>query len=179
MPYGEFNLDLFKMGYVIQYQNDGSKFGNLIQAKQIKEGFTLDHAQFTHVEISGGGKHSINISPPRSKLVDITKAHKGRYIRLVRYDNEDFKKGLRYKVAYFSASLCNRGYDFGGIIAFAFKWARHNNRFYFCSEGCADSFKQVFVDMFGGRNSDKIFPADFNGKNGFEIIWEGTIPNDK
>jgi len=170
-----FSLDILKMGDVIQYQNDGSKFGNAIQKKQINEGFTLDHAQWTHVEISGGGKHSINISPPRSKLVDITKVHKGRYIRVVRYDNEEFKKGLRYKVAYFSASLCNRGYDFGGIIAFAFKWVRHSNRLYFCSEGCAESFQRVFPKIWKKKTPDKIYPADFNGVNNFQIVWEGII----
>ena len=168
-------LEILKMGDVIQYRNDGSKFGNLIQKKQINEGFTLDHAQWTHVEISGGGKHSINISPPRSKLVDITKTHKGRYIRIVRYNNEEFKKGKRYKVAYFSASLCNRGYDFGGIFAFAFKWIRHSNRLYFCSEGCAESFKRVFPKIWGKKTPDKIYPADFNETNGFDTIWEGVI----
>lgn len=173
--YPVFSVNLLKMGDVILYRNDGSKFGNLIQKKQLQKGFFEDHAQWTHTEISGGGKHSINISPPISKLVDITKKHKGRYVRVVRYDNEEFKQGKRYKVAYFSASLCNRGYDFGGIAAFLFKWIKQNNRLYFCSEGCAHSFKMVFPKIFGGRKPDKIFPADFNGINGFDIISEGII----
>ena len=179
MEYKEFSLAFLKMGDVIQYQNDGSKFGNSIQAKQIKEGFILEDSQYTHVEISGGKRHSINISPPRSKLVDITKAHKGRYIRIVRYDNEDFKKGLRYKVAYFSASLANLGYDLKGIIAFISffkKWIKQNNRLYFCSEGCAESFKRVFPEIWD-TTPDKIYPASFNETNGFKTVWEGKIPS--
>ena len=175
MAYTKFNLGLLKMGDVILYRNDGSKFGNLIQKKQIAKGFAEDHAQWTHSEISGGGKHSINISPPISKLIDITEKHKGRYVRVMRYDNEEFKQGKRYKVAYFSASLCNRGYDFRGIAAFLFKWVKQNNRLYFCSEGCADSFQRVFPKIWGDKTPDKIYPADFNETNGFKTVFEGII----
>lgn len=173
--YPPFSINLIKMGDVLLYKNDGSKFGNLIEKKQLQAGFIKDHICWTHVEISGGKKHSINISPPLSKLIDITKKHKGRYVRVVRYNNEEFKQGKRYKVAYFSASLCNRGYDFRGIVSFLFKWVKQNNRLYFCSEGCAYSFKMVFNKIFDGRKPDKIYPADFNGLNKFDIICEGTI----
>ena len=172
----KFSLDKLKMGDIIQYQNDGSKFGKAIVKKQLAEGFTEEHAQYTHVEISGGGRHSINISPPISKLIDITKAHKGRNIRIVRYNNKDFREGKRYKVAYFSASLCNRGYDFGGIIAFAFKWVKHSNRLYFCSEGCADSFQRVFPKIWGKKTPDKIYPADFNIGYNFIEVCKCRIP---
>jgi len=170
-----FNTELLKMGDVILYKNDGSKFGNLIQKKQLKEGFILDHAQWTHSEISGGGKHSINISPPISKLVDITKTHKKRHIRVVRYNNEEFKNGKRYKVAYFSASLCNRGYDFLGITSFLSKWVKQNNRLFFCSEGCADSFQKVFPKIWKAKTPSEIYPADFNPMNDFETVFEGII----
>ena len=61
-------------------------------------GFSPEDAQFTHCEISGGGEHSINISPPLSKLVKITEAHKGRYVKLMRYKNADYESHKRYGV---------------------------------------------------------------------------------
>ena len=124
-------LDRFKMGYVILYKTDGSFTNNQIVSRQLSAGFSPHDAQVTHSEISGGGKHSINISPPVSQLIDITKRHKGRYAYLLRYKNEEYERALRYKVAYFSASLCNKGYDFSGILAFLLKWFKQNNRLYF------------------------------------------------
>ncbi len=166
-------LDKFRMGYIILYRNDKSWFGNLVEAKQLKAGFSPENAQYIHCEISGGEKHAINISPPISKLVDITQAHKGRYARLVRYKgyNED---GKRYKVAYFSATLCNRGYDFGGILAFLFKWIKQNNRLYFCSEGCAWALQMVYPDILSIL-PDKVMPANFLNSVLFEKVWEGVI----
>jgi len=173
----KFNLDRFKMGYVIRYKNDGSKFSNMIEKKQLVEGFKPGDACYNHVEVSGGEQHSVNISPPKAKHIDIRKVHKGRYIQLLKYNDPEFDNGKRYKVAYFSALLCNKGYDFGGLGAFLFKWIKQSNRFYFCSEGVAWSFKKVFPKIFGDRTPDKIFPADFNKTNGFDIIWEGKIPD--
>ena len=168
-------LDKFKMGYIILYKNDGSLFGNLIAKRQLVAGFSPHDAQVTHVEISGGEKHAINISPPISKLIDITKMHKGRYVYLLKYKNELYEKALRYKVAYFSASLCNKGYDIPGILSFLFKWIKHNNRLYFCSEGCAWSFSIVFPKIFGDLTSDKIMPAHFFNSELFDRVWEGII----
>lgn len=171
-------LDKFKMGYVILYKNAGDLFGNAIVKRQLAAGFSPHDAQVVHVEISGGGKHSINISPPLSKLVDITQAHKGRYAYLLRYKNEEYEKGLRYKVAYFSAALCsNKPYDIGGILAFISflaKWFKQDNRLYFCSEGCACAFSMVFPKIFGDLPTDKTMPAHFFGTE-FKIVWEGVI----
>ena len=170
-------LDIPKMGYVIIYKNSGDMFGNLIEKKQIQSGFNFRDACYTHSEISGGGKHSINISPPISKLIDITKVHKGRYIRIVRYKNKEYEEGKRYKVAYFSATLCNRGYDFGGIAAFIFKWIKHNNRLWFCSEGCAYALRMVFPNALGKLENSQIMPAHFLLPEYFEIVYEGIIPD--
>lgn len=168
-----FDLDLFKMGYFILYRNDGSLFGNAIAKRQLVAGIPADNAGYTHIEVSGGEKHSINISPPVSKLIDITKTHKGRHIRLVKFKgyNED---GKRYKVAYFSATLCNKSYDFAGILAFVFKWVKQSNRLYFCSEGVAWAFSMVFPDVLG-KKPEEIMPGHFLNPNHFEIIWEGEI----
>ena len=176
MSYPEFSLDLLKMGYVLRYKNDGGKFGNIIVKKQLAEGFSPEDACYSHVEISGGEEHTVNISPPKAKHINILEVQKGREIQILRYDNEDFTNGKRYKVAYFSALLANKGYDFGGLGAFMFKWIKQSNRFYFCSEGCAWSFQKVFSNIFGNKTSDKIYPADFNPKYNFVEVWKGKIP---
>lgn len=169
------DLDKFKMGYFILYRNDGSMFAKAISIRQQAAGFAPQDACFTHIEVSGGEIHAINISPPFSKLVDITNVHKGRSFRLVRYKNQDYEDRLRYKVAYFSATLCNKPYDFSGILAFAFKWFSHNNRLYFCSEGASFALQRVFPKAFGGISPDKLMPAHFTDSKQFETVLEGVI----
>lgn len=171
----KFNLNRFKMGYIILYKPNGGKFGNLIVKKQLSRGFVPEHACYTHVEISGGGKHSINISPPISKLIVITKKHKGRYIRIMRYKNDRYEKKGRYKVAYFSATLCNKKYDIRGILSFLFKWVKQNNRLYFCSEGALWALQQEFPFALA-TTPDKCMPAHFCLPRYFETVWEGQIP---
>lgn len=172
MNYPSFSLNLLKMGYFIVYRNEGGIFSDLIERKQRQAGFTPEHASYTHVEVSGGSEYAINISPPLSRLIKITKTHKGRYITIVRYKGYK-NKGKRYKVAYFSATLCNKGYDFPGIFAFLFKWIKNNNRLYFCSEGALWSLKKVFPQMSG--NPAYCMPADFLDPKFFEVTWEGRI----
>ena len=171
--YPPFSLDLFRIGYFILYKGGNDLFSKLIVKKQITAGFSPEDAQFTHVEVSGGGKHSVNISPPISKLVDITKRHKNRYICIVRYKNKDYERKGRYKVAYFSATLCNKGYDFMGILSFLFKWIKHSNRLYFCSEGCAWALEMEYPGALAWSSS-KVMPAHFMGEE-FELVWEGVI----
>lgn len=171
----KFSLDNFKMGYIILYKNDGSKFGRLIEKRQLREGYILEHAVYTHSEVSGGGRHSINIAPPRSRLIDIIKVHKGRYARIMRYKNEEYEKKGRYKVAYFSASLCNKGYDIRGVLSFIIKWIKQNNRLFFCSEGVAWSLQMEFPKALRGADPSSIPPAAFCNPNEFETVWEGKI----
>ena len=173
----KFNLDIPRMGYFILYKHNGDMFGKAIESRQILAGIAPENACFTHIEVSGGGEYSVNISPPISKLIKITEHHKGRYIRIVRYKgyNED---GKRYKVAYFSAAVCaNKPYDVGGIlnfISFLAKWFKQNNRLYFCSEGCATVLQMVYPQALGIL-PDKVMPAHFLNSNEFEICWEGAI----
>ena len=167
-------LDKFRMGYFILYKTDNSLFSKGIVSKQLLAGFNEESAQFTHVEISGGEYHAVNISPPLSKLVKINEAHKGRFVRVVRYKNEEYEKALRYKVAYFSATLCNKGYDIKGILAFLWKWVKQDNRLYFCSEGALWALKMVFPDALGVK-PEECMPAHFTFIDRFETVWEGTI----
>lgn len=167
-------LDKFRMGYFILYLNDGSLFGNAVVKRQQLAGFSDEDARYTHIEVSGGEKHSINISPPISKLVDILEKHKGRYIRLVKFKNKEYEDGKRYKVAYFSASLCNKPYDIRGILAFVFKWIKHSNRLYFCSEGALWALQMVFPDVLGIKPNE-CMPAHFTDEKYFETVWEGIL----
>ena len=124
----KFSLDNFRMGYVLAYKSDGSLINRQIVKRQIGAGFSPEHSQITHVEISGGGADSIEIAPPISKRIKITKKHAGRYVYILRFKNKDYEKRGRYKVAYFSATLNNTGYDIAGILAFLYKWMKQNNR---------------------------------------------------
>jgi len=167
-------LDKIRMGYFLLYKNKGGLFGDAIVKRQLVSGFSPEDAQFTHIEVSGGEIHSVDISPPISKLVKITEDHKGEYCRVVRYKNDTYEQALRYKVAYFSATLCNKGYDIPGIFAFIFKWIKQNNRLYFCSEGAAWALQMCFPNAIG-KIPDKCMPADFLTPLYFEKVWEGEI----
>ena len=169
------DLDLFRMGYILAYKNTGDFFGRQVVKKQLKEGFSEKASQISHVEVSGGGRHSIAIAPPVSKLVDITKKHQGRYVYLLRYKNKDYEKRGRYKVAYFSATLCNRGYDIPGVLSFIYRWIGQSNRLWFCSEGVTWALQMVYPEVFGFDEPCNILPAHFLSDDSFEAIWEGII----
>lgn len=171
----KFDLSLFRMGYILAYMNDNSFISNKIYEKQLSLGFNEKAAQVVHVEVSGGGAHSINIHPPTAKLIDITKQHKNRYAYLLRFKNSDYQKKGRYKVAYFSASLCNTGYDIAGVLSFLYKWIKQNNRLYFCSEGVAWSLRMVYPEILPGLTISQVMPAHFMESPEFEIEWAGFI----
>lgn len=176
--YEPFKLELFRMGYIIQYKNSGGFIGNSIEKEQKRRGFNDRDASFTHVEISGGDQHSINIRPPKAIPIEITKAHAGRFIRLIKYKeyNDDPHERLRIKVAYFSAQLCHRGYDWLGVIKFLIPFIYHKKFLFFCSEGVAWALKKVYPLALIGIPSYETMPADFSKKEEFEIVWEGYIP---
>ena len=169
----KFDPDIFKMGYFILYRNDGSLFGNAIEKRQILAGIPPKDAQYTHCEISGGSEYAINISPPISKLIKINEVHKGQYACLVKYKGYS-EDGKRYKVAYFSATLCNKGYDIKGILAFLFKWIKQSNRLYFCSEGATWALQMVYPEALN-MMADKVMPGHFLNPDEFTWVWEGII----
>ena len=171
----KFNPNLFKMGYIIAYMNVGDFFGNQIVKRQLKAGFPEEQAQITHIEISGGGVHSVNIAPPFSKSIDITKRHKGRYVYLLRYRNDDYEKRGRYKVAYFSATLCNIGYDVPGIFRFVYKWIGQNNRLWFCSEGALYSIQKEYPKAWHYLKPEDCMPAHMMDETYVEKVWNGFI----
>lgn len=168
----KFNLNLPRMGYFLAYKSDDGFFSRKVVDKQILAGFKKEHANVSHVEVSGGGPYSVNIYPPRAKLVDITKRHKGRYVYILRYKNIDYQNRGRYKVAYFSATLNNTGYDFFGILRFVFKWIKNYNRLWFCSEGALWSLQKEYPAAFDIR-PEACMPAHFMRE--CECVWEGVI----
>ena len=178
-------LNRARMGYVLAYKSTGSWLNKMIVKRQLEAGFSEKVSEFTHIEISGGERHSINIRPPKSTLIEITQVHKGREVAILRYYSPDFTV-KRYKVAYFSAALCaNKDYDVAGILAFmknkipswlkfAFRWLTHDNRLYFCSEGAAAAYRKVFPRVFA-LEDNKIMPAHFLASNKFDVVWQGKI----
>ena len=174
----EFSLDLLKMGNVIAYKNEGKGiFGKAIVRKQLAKGYSKEDAQYTHVEISLGEQHSINVAPPKAKFIEITKKHAGRYIKILEYKHDHDNK--RYKVAALYAALCsNQAYDIAGILSFIFKWFKQNNRLFFCSEAVTTAYQMVYSDPipFYGEFPSAIYPADFFLPYFFNVKWQGRIP---
>jgi len=168
------DLDIPRMGYFLVYKSEGSFFSKQIVKKQLKAGFTPKQASVSHVEVSGGGPNSINTSPPKSKLINITETHKGRYVYIMKYKDEAYDIHGRYKVAYFSATLNNVGYDILGALRFVFKWIKQNNRLFFCSEGALWSLQKQYANALKIEPKDAM-PAHFMDETYFECIWKGVI----
>lgn len=169
------NPDIPRMGYILAYLNTGDFLGNQILKHQLKAGFSDEEAQITHIEVSGGGYDSINIAPPLSHHIRIDKKHKGRFVYILRYKNDDYEKRGRYKVAYFSAMLNNLGYDIWGILRFILKWIGQNNRLFFCSEGALWALQKEYPECLNHLKPYNCMPAHFLASPDFETIWKGYI----
>jgi len=173
----KFDLSIPRMGYFILYRNEGgfrNFFGNGIERTQRSRGFPVEDSRFTHVEVSGGGQWAVAVVPPKSKIVDITKKYKGRYIKIVRHRAESYSI-KRYKVAFWASSNCNTYYDWHGVLGFAFKWFKSKVNKYFCSENALYALQKEYFGALGIK-PDKCFPAHFLATRFFEEIWEGEIP---
>src|SRR3990167_5213123 len=157
----KFNLNDFRMGYVIIYGKGDDWFSNAIEKAQLQKGLTAEQAKFTHVEISDGDQHSVYIRPPVSSVVDIRKAHGGRYIRLLRPKsyNTDTLERKRLKVAYMSATQANLRYDFWGIVKFKIPFMFHEAKAFFCSEGCVTAIQTQYPDYMDGIEPYKVMPG--------------------
>src|SRR3990167_5998966 len=179
-----FSLDFFKIGYVIAFKM-GEKdkyFGKLIYKEQKKHGFDDESAEYTHVGISSGDEHYVNIAPPESRLVNILEYHKGRYIKIIKPKvyNDDLTERKRLKVALiYNAEAANRKYDVFGIIKFKIPFMFHKEKEFFCSEGCAYAIQHQFPDYLNGLPPYQTMPANFLNKKEHDLVWEGFIPNDK
>jgi hypothetical protein len=178
----KYNESIPKMGYFIVYKKrDGfHPFDKLIYDEQRNEGFSKEDSKYVHVEVSGGGHHSINASFPFVRPIKLDKKRKGRYVKIVAYKNRDYMNGKRYKVAYHGATMCNKVY---GVISLT--WFKINNLVFkkrnvlasrhmpYCSYLCAWALMKVFPASF--ESAGKVMPAHFVDDEKFTVIWEGYI----
>lgn len=170
-------LDKLKMGYFIVYRHERGIIGDMIIKEQRSRGISPRNARYTHVEVSGGEEYALYTRPPKSKVVDITKAHAGEYVKVMRYKgyNLDKTDRKRLKVAYFSAAQSNLWYDVRGVLSFVLPFIRHSRRLFFCSEGAVRALRQVIRGACGDRPDNEWMPAHFLDPLYFECVHEGYI----
>lgn len=169
-----------KIGDVLVYKKHPKDklFGTQIIREQKRRGFSDDAASFTHVELSSGDYHAVNIAPPKARLVDITKAHKGRVIRVMRpkvyaLDKSD-RNRLKAALIY-NALSANQFYDWKGVIKFKIPFMFHSAREFFCSEGVSFAIQQFFPSFKARLKPYQIMPADFTDTTQLDFIDEFTI----
>lgn len=174
----KFNLDIPKMGYILAVRKlPVEYFGDRIRDMQIIKGYKSKDASYTHTEILGGGDRSMRIMPPRSKAIELTKFYAGRYVKILRYDDPEFEKKLRYKIAYEYALLCNTKYDKRGILSFIFPFIKQDPKRPFCSEGTCEAFQHYLPNAFNA-NPSETFPATIVSDPKTIVHWEGFIPKE-
>lgn len=168
------NLDKFKIGYVLLWKNNEDFLGNLIYKAQLKEGFSKEDAQWIHVDCCLGGASVLRINPPRATLVeDIRKYYKGRSYKLLRYNDLDYELRQRYKVAIWSATNCNKAYDYLGVLKFKLAWLWHSKSNPFCSEGMVEAFQKEIPAFMYGMKPYRVMPAHFSHYDKMEVVDEG------
>lgn len=180
--YPPFDLRIIKNGYIIMYKAPDKPdfFQREIIKEQMSRGFGQVASRFTHVEIAGvynpliNVRYSINITLPKCKLIDIKKEHAGRYIRVCRYDNDEWQKVGRMKTSWLAATKCNLPYDVTGILRLKLHWLFKASKINpFCSEGCAESMQTLYPDFLGGLDPKDCLPAHYYQ---LPVVWEGLIP---
>ena len=169
------NLDIFKIGYVLLWENTGDFFGNLIEDHQIKQGYSIEHAKWVHVDCCLGGPNALRINPPKAKVVDIREYYKGRKFKLMSYRNKDYQQRTRYKIAIWSATNCNKRYDYLGVLKMKLKIIWHNKNKPFCSEGMTEAFQKEHPFFMNGIMPYRVMPAEFSFYGEMETILEDVI----
>jgi hypothetical protein len=167
------DLDIPRMGYFIVYKSKNDFFGRGIRNEQLKRGFTPDQAEYSHVEVSGGGPFSVRVNPGVIKVIDFTREYCGRYAKIVRYRGYPDIGSQRHKVAFWSATNCNLRYDFLGVLRFKMGWIFSQKNRWFCSESALWALQKEFPGALGIR-PEECMPAHFLGDQ-FEVVWEGEI----
>jgi len=178
ITYPDFNLDIPKIGYILAVKR-GKKdvVGSGIEKVQLQKGYRPQDACYTHVEILSGGPDSMRIMPPKSKPINIEKFYRGRYVKILKLEHEDFRI-YRYKIAVLYNMLCNTKYDKMGILAFLLPFFKQNPKHFFCSEGVTDSIRKVYPEFLDNIPSDKVFPATIVCSEEVGVYWEGEIPSE-
>ena len=142
----KFNLDIPKMGYFIVYKKQKGlhPLEWLICDEQKKEGFSKEDSEYIHVETYIGEGKTIKHAFPFARRIKLDKKSKGRYVKIVAYEDHNYYSYLRYKVSTFAASLNNTFYNIFSLL-----WLKFNDKFFkndnvfasrnmpFCSYACA------------------------------------------
>lgn len=176
----KFGLDIPKAGYGICYKHDEGWIGDQIIKKQLKMGIPAKYAEYTHVEMSLGGQHTICVELPRTHPEDIVKRYKGRQIIIFRLKDPKQEYGKEYwrkiaKAAMWSATFCNTVYDVPGVLGFNFEFLKHLKNNNFCSENYIESIRKEFPEVAKEIDSNKFLPAHPLVLDDFQIVWEGKI----
>ncbi len=177
-----FNIKFLQMGYIILvHRTRQDMIGAAIERQQIASGFTPEHARYTHVVISGGVNRSetkvyiVNIQPPKARLRNLLDAFNGRYIKVMKFKKADVNYA---RIAYFAATLCDRPYDFLGVLKFRFNILFHRINKWFCSEGSAWAIHMDVPEFCGTIEEYKCMPAHFSASDELETVWEGILPKE-
>jgi len=181
MDYPEFNLDIPRIGYFVVYKGDNSFFCNQIRKVQRDLGFDQTDSDYTHIEVSGGGPWTVGALFPKSKLINIIKKYPGRYIKIMKYNGEDYDGRPSAKVGFFGSSRANLPYSFLGAI-----WHRLNSWLFpginpfvskkrpICSYLCAWALCKEYPDAF--EEPKNVMPAHFLSNTKFTCVWQGYLP---
>ena len=171
-----FDLSILRAGDDILVANNGSKFGNVIEKRQLKVGFKSHHAEFVHIEpiLIPSEAKSLCVAPPWARIVTFTKRYSGRRVAIIRHF-EDREKADDYAV--WMATRRGFIYDIPGLAAFCVPIVKQLSWAYFCSECALWAKRKVNPKAFGKIKPSKCMPAEsFLPGNYHKIIWEGIIP---
>ena len=175
----KFTLDIPRIGHILAVRYDRKKFNIFsegIYQKQIWELFKKEDALYTHVAISSGGPHIVNVTPPKARLVGLVKTYKGSYVKLLRFKGKDFDNHIRYKIAcMYNAFASNLKYDWWGIIHFIIPRIKQMDDKPFCSEVCLKTYQMFYPDFLSGLYPSDCLPAHFVASKEFDTVWEGIV----
>jgi len=173
----EFNLDIPKIGYILAVRRGKKDFiGSQIERVQLKAGYKPEDACYTHTEISSGGPDSMRIMPPRAKAINIEKFYAGQYVKFLKLNDIYFDAYHRYKIALKYNLLCNKKYDYRGVLAFILSWIHQDQKKPFCAEGTAKAYQFYYPEFLKEYIPSRIFPATIVSCPMLEVHWQGFIP---
>ena len=166
------------------FQNTGSWTGNQIYKEQLDEGFEDCQAQFTHVAVMGGGPFVVEAVYPNSKETNISKAYRGRQIRIVTFDYPEYETKHRYHVGYNAGIQNNLKYGYISLLYWKLRdlipisnnfLAKHKAPF--CSMLALSALYRQIPKAHGmvGTDPEESMPA-YLSQACFKPIWEGVIP---
>lgn len=167
------DLNIPRMGYFIVFKHSKGWIGNQIVKQQLKMLFSEEHAQYTHVGVSLGGPDFVEVAPPKTKVIDFTRKHKGRYCKIVKYNQADYHRN-RYKVAVWAGTKNNALYDPLGVLRFKFWFMKQIKGWYFCSEHSLFSLQKAYPNALGIKPHE-CMPAHFLDEKYFTVVFEGLV----